>query len=242
MEEYSGITEYHPYLEEIRRRIYVLALVVIGIFIIGFFAAGYIIRFGVSMFNVDNVVIATTSPFQYVELATSVGIVLAMVVTAPLAVYHLYAFLRPALNSKEKSIFFKLLPFSLLLFVIGFSYGAATMLFAFKMVAALNTTLGLSNIWDISKFFSQIIVTSAFLGVLFEFPLLLTFLIRISLVERTALIRYRRWAYLVIFIVVALLPPTDGISLLATALPLIAIYELTIIFNRQNAQPVKIEI
>lgn len=234
MVEISPIAEYEVYLDEIRRRIYVLALVVIGVFVIGFFSAGHIIKIAITTFQLKNVVIATTSPFQYVELATNVGLTLAVIAVAPLAVYQLYAFLKPALSPTERWYFFKLLPLCVLLFIVGFFYGAGTILFAFKMLAALNTSLGITNIWDISKFFSQIIVTSALLGLLFEFPLLLTFLIRIKLLKVKFLKKHRRWAILLIFIFVALLPPTDGISLIMTALPLLAIYELTIIINRKN--------
>lgn len=102
----------------------------------------------------------------------------------------------------------------------------------------LNASLGLTNIWDVNKFLSQIVVTSALLGLLFQFPLLLTFLIKTNILDRQFLKDNRRWAVLVIFIFVALLPPTDGISLIMTALPLMAIYELTIIINRKRLQPV----
>jgi sec-independent protein translocase protein TatC len=44
----------------------------------------------------------------------------------------------------------------------------------------------------------------------------------------------RRIAYFLIFALTALLPPTDGISLIAIALPLIMLYEVTILFNNNN--------
>ncbi len=238
MTEAHQIEQYESYLEELRRRIYFLALVLIGVFIFGFFAAGKVISFAINLFQLKNVVIATTSPFQFVELATSVGILLALLVVAPLAVYNIYAFLSPALNKKEKQLFVRSLPISLILFVIGFAYGVLTIFIAFKMLALLNASLGLTNIWDVNKFLSQIVVTSALLGLLFQFPLLLTFLIKTNILDRQFLKDNRRWAVLVIFIFVALLPPTDGISLIMTALPLMAIYELTIIINRKRLQPV----
>lgn len=238
IEEQDSIAEYLQYLEEIRRRLYLLALVLVAVFAFGFFFAGKIISLAISTFQLKNVVIATTSPFQYVEIATSVGIFCALIIVAPLAVYHLYKFLKPALTKNEKKLFFQLLPVSFFLFVVGFAYGVVTIFVAFSMLASLNTSLGLTNIWDINKFFSQIITTSALLGLLFQFPLLLTYLIRINLLNVDVLREKRRWAVLGIFIFVALLPPTDGISLIMTALPLLAIYELTIIINRKKIRPV----
>ncbi|HAG27397.1 TPA: hypothetical protein DCG61_01275 [Patescibacteria group bacterium] len=237
-DEQNSIDEYLHYLEEIRRRLYLLALVLVGVFALGFFFAGKIIAFAIQTFQLKNVVIATTSPFQYVELATSVGIFCALIIVTPLAVFHLYKFLKPALTKNERRLFFQLLPLSFFLFTIGFAYGVVTIFVAFSMLASLNTSLGLTNIWDINKFFSQIITTSALLGLLFQFPLLLTYLIRINLLNVDVLREKRRWAILGIFVFVALLPPTDGISLIMTALPLLAIYELTIIINRKKIRPV----
>lgn len=238
MTEAKQIEQYESYLEELRRRIYFLALILIVVFVLGFLGAGKVISFAVDLFELKDVIIATTSPFQYVELATSVGILLALIVVAPLAVYNIYAFLSPALNNKEKRLFIRSLPVSIILFVIGFTYGVLTIFVAFKMLALLNSSLGLTNIWDVNKFLSQIVVTSALLGLLFQFPLLLTFLIKTNILDRQFLKDNRRWAVLVIFVFVALLPPTDGISLIMTALPLMAIYELTIIINRKRLRPV----
>jgi len=232
MDETQPIAEYAPYLEEIRSRIYSLVLSAILAFVAGFFGAGTVISWMIKAFSIKGVTIASSSPFQYVELATSIGMFTALVVIAPLALYHLYSFLRPALEKGERRLFFSMLPLAVLLFALGFAYGIATIYVAFSALASLNSSIGVANIWDIDKFFSQILVTSALLGILFEFPLVLTYLVRIHVLDAQFLRQNRRWAVVAIFVFVALLPPTDGISLLMTALPLVAIYELTIFVNR----------
>lgn len=234
MDGQNNTTEYVQYLEEIRRRIFTLAILFILSFVGGFLGASKIISLLVKAFKLDNVTIAATSPFQYVELATSIGIFTALILIAPLGIYHFYAFLKPALTKTERRLFFRFLPLAFILFAVGFLYGVVTIYVAFKMLALLNNSIGVSNIWDINKFFSQIVVTSALLGLIFQFPLILTYLVKINLVDVKFLIGKRRHAIVAIFIFVALLPPTDGISLLMTALPLVAIYELTIFVNRTS--------
>jgi sec-independent protein translocase protein TatC len=99
-------------------------------------------------------------------------------------------------------------------------------------MASLNVSFGLTNLWDISLFMTQIVLTSALLGILFEFPLVMTGLIRLGVFDISLLVAHRRLAYALIFIIVSLLPPTDGLSLIIMSVPMVALYELTILFNR----------
>jgi sec-independent protein translocase protein TatC len=117
------------------------------------------------------------------------------------------------------------------LFVLGFSYGFAIMYYALVILAQINVNIGIQNIWDIGMFLSQIVLTSTLLGVLFQFPIVFTFIIRSGLVEVKFLREKRRIAVLIIFIFTSLLPPTDGLSLIAMALPLVLLYEVTILIN-----------
>ena len=78
---------------------------------------------------------------------------------------------------------------------------------------------------------SQIILASTFLGLVFQFPIVLTFLIRIGLVKVAYLREKRTYAVAGMFIFVGFLPPPDIFSTIIQALPLIIIYELTIRVN-----------
>ena len=167
----------------------------------------------------------------------SSGFFLASVITTPFFVYHLYAFLSPGLLPKERKLFISLIPLSLVLFFIGFSYGFATMYYATQSIAQLNVSLGVVNYWDISKFVSEIVLTSSLLGIIFEFPIVITFLIKIGVTGVEFLRSKRRHAVVAIFILVSLLPPTDGLSLLLMALPMVVIYELTILVNSKMRKP-----
>ena len=228
------LDQYGGYLEDIRKRLYRLVVVFCVVFILGFFSTATLVKVLVSFFKIKNALIVATSPFQLLDLAMSIGSFWAIVITAPLFVQQTYAFLHPALHAKERKLFLILIPIGVLLFLTGFLYGFGVMYYALGIVATLNVSLGVTNLWDISQFISQIMLTAVLLGVLFEFPLVLTFLIRMGLVNVQFLKDYRRHAIIVILIFVALLPPTDGLSDIIMAAPLVLIYELTIWFNRGN--------
>lgn len=224
-------SDYYEYFEDIRQRIYSLVIFFIIFFIIGFFSSGQILKLIVGFFELEGATIVTTSPFQFLDLAMSVGIYVGLIACLPLFIYHLYLFLRDGLKKKERKIFFILLPVSLLLFLVGFGYGFLVLYGTLNSVAAINLSLGIQNLWDVSKFLSQIILTSVLLGLIFQFPIFLTFLVSVNVLDVSYLKTNRRLAIATIVIVTALLPPTDGVSLLIMIAPMVVIYEVTILVN-----------
>ncbi len=224
-------SDYYDYFDNVRKRVYSLAIVFVVFFVAGFFEAGNILRAIIRFFNIENADIVTTSPFQFLDVATKVGLYTGLIVCLPLVIYHLYDFLKDGLTRKEKRLFFVLLPVGSILFVTGFSYSSAILYFYLDSVSAINLSFGIKNIWDVSSFMSQIILASTFLGLVFQFPIVLTFLIRVGLVKVAYLREKRVYAFAGMFIFVGFLPPPDIFSTIIQALPLIIIYELTIRVN-----------
>jgi len=72
------------------------------------------------------------------------------------------------------------------------------------------------------------------LGLVFELPLLLSLLIKLGITTPQTLKNNRRIAYFLTICLTALLPPTDGVSLIAMALPLVLLYEGTILLNNKK--------
>ena len=76
-------SSYYEYYDNLRKRIYSLAVVFGIFFIAGFFEAGNIMRAIISIFKLGNVAIVTTSPFQFLDLATKVGMYTGLLVCLP---------------------------------------------------------------------------------------------------------------------------------------------------------------
>lgn len=225
--------EYYPYLEDLTKKLKYVGLFFLVCFIGGFVATAPVFRFVSKFFTIKDVTIITVSPFQFVDLAMNTGIAIALVCTFPLLVYQVFAFLKNGLTFKEKTKFLIIVPLVIILFIVGFLYGFVTLYSAFAAIARINITVGMSNYWDISKLISEIFLTSALLGIIFEFPLVLSALIKLKLFDIRYLRARRRHAIAAIFIGTSLLPPTDGVSLLVMVLPLILLYEMTLFINRK---------
>lgn len=227
-ENFSGYLEY---FENLRRRLFSIAVTFFIFFMAGFFGAGHIMRFIVNIFNLNSATIVTTSPFQFLGLATNIGLYTGIIFSIPIFLYHAYDFLKDGLNRNEKKLFFILLPVGFVLFIFGFSYCFTILYFYLNTASAINVSFGLQNVWDISSFMSQVILASVVLGLVFQFPIVLTFLIRVGLLDVNTLKKKRFIAYSVIFIFVGFLPPPDIFSTIVQAAPLILIYQVTLWVN-----------
>lgn len=230
----KNIEKFLPFLEDLRGRLYRGVILFVVFFVGGFLSAGIILKKILNLVHIDQVVIATSSPFQFTDIAMDVGFFIAIMVSVPYIIYSFYVFVVPALTRSEKIKLFKSIPLSVGLFIIGFFYGFFILYYALGLLASINTSLGIANFWNIGQFLSQILITSALLGLVFEFPLLLFLLIKLGITTPQALKNNRRVAYFLTICLTALLPPTDGISLIAMALPLVLLYEGTILLNNKK--------
>lgn len=229
----KNLEKFLPFLEDLRHRLYRGVMLFIASFCVGFLSAGVILKNVLKILQIDQVVVATSSPFQFTDIAMDVGFFIAILISGPYIVYSLYAFIAPALTKKEKNIIFKSIPVSVGLFILGFGYGFFILYYALGLLASINVGLGIANFWNIGQFLSQVLVTSAMLGFVFQFPTLLSLLIKLGVISQQILKDNRRVAYFLAICLTALLPPTDGVSLIAMALPLVLLYEGTILLNRK---------
>lgn len=221
-------------MEDLRSRLYRGVVLFIVFFFGGFFFAGVILEKILSFVHLDQVVIAASSPFQFINIAMDVGFFLAIMVSVPYIIYSFYVFILPALTRSERIKLMKSIPISVGLFVIGFMYGFLILYYALELFASINIGLGIANIWNISQFLSEIFITAALLGFIFEFPLLLTLLIKVGVLTPQILKDKRRVAYFLMLCITALLPPADVLSLFAMTLPLVMLYEATILLNNKK--------
>ena len=228
----SLISKYSPFFKEIKKRFIVTLVIFILALIAGFIFYENIIRFIVGLLRLDGVNIVFTSPFQFLSLAMTSAMLVAIIVVLPLIIYQIMSFLRPALRRNEFKIIVTFIPFSIILFVSGFGFGLVIMRYIIEIFYQKSLELNIGNFLDISNLLSQVLITSALMGLAFQFPIILTILIRLEIISYKFLENYRLWAYIASLIFAAFLPPTDLLSLFLLCLPLVFLFEVTIIINK----------
>lgn len=226
------VDKYSPFFIEVRKRIIFTFFVFASATIVGFIFYEQIIKFLVNILSLRGVNIVFTSPFQFINLAISCGVSTGLVLVFPLLISQILSFLKPALREREYKMVVSFLPFSLFLFLAGFSFGAFIMRWQIQIFLATSVSLGIGNVLDISKLLTTVLLTSAFLGIGFQFPIALLLLMRAGIIDHNNLSSKRPWIYLSAFIFAILLPADSIMADILLSLPLIALFEITLIINR----------
>ncbi len=228
----DNINKYFPLLAEVRRRLLFILSVFILFGVIGFFYYEKIITFIISLLDLRGVNVVFTDQFQFLNLAISSSLTISLIVSIPLLIYQLLVFLRPALREKEYKSVMKLLPLSIILFLGGFLFGFTMMKWVIVIFYSKSIELNIGNMLDISKLLSQVLVTSALMGLAFQFPIIMSLLMDFKIVSHKVFSNQRPFAYVIAIIFAALMPPTDILSMTLLALPLVVLFELTLLLNR----------
>lgn len=228
----AAVTRYLPYLREIQHKLYFFLTVMLTSGVLGFIYYQKILSFILKFFNLTGITVVLTNPYQFIDLAVNTGLATGVAAAFPLLIFFLVQFLKPALKPKEYRLIKILIPISLILFVAGFIFGAWVMQFVVTMFKQATLDFNIGNLWDISHFFSQVIIMGLCLGLVFQLPVVITLLLRLKIIKREVFTNNRRFAYAAILIFAAVLPPNDIISLsILTIVPLF-LFEFVLLFNQ----------
>jgi sec-independent protein translocase protein TatC len=228
----DAVKKYLPYLQEIQKKLVTLLVVILVSGVVGFLYYQKILTFILKIFNLEGITIVFSSPYQFIDLALNTGIATGVIIAFPLLIYYLLGFLKPALAPKEYRLIKNLVPLALVLFVIGFGFGAWVMQFVINIYSQTALEFDVSNIWDISRFFSQTIIMGVCLGLVFELPIIITLLIKLKIVKKETIAKNRRYVYAGIILLAALLPPNDIFSLTILTVAPLFLFELALLLNK----------
>ena len=228
----SGKMSFLEHLDELRKRI-VNACIAIAVGVVLTFA------FIDKIFNYilaptrkalpPGVKLIYTQPGEAFSLYVTVALIAGVVVAAPFIMYQVWMFIAPGLYSNEKRM---AIPF-VLFTTIGFLLGAAFnhyIAFPFMMAffASFNTT-DLSFMPKLDDVFGLYTKMLLGMGAVFQMPTVVFFLSKMGLVTAGLLWRSFRYAFLLIFIVAAVITPTgDMVTQTIFAAPMVALYLLSI--------------
>lgn len=156
--------------------------------------------------------------------------------TSPYWVFALIRFLKPALRENEKNwlpVFFVL---SALFITLGLCLCIKlTIPLATQYLFEFNQSIG-TNLWGFSSFLDFALMLLFAHGVAFEIGAVLFFLIHVRVLDGVMLAKKRRHAIVTSLVIGALLTPPDVLTQLCVALPLIAFYELAILYSKFRKQ------
>lgn len=157
------------------------------------------------------------------------------VVAFPYVLWQFWAFIKPALSSKEITYARGFVFFSSILFFIGILFGYFLLApLSINFLGSYKVSEIVSNEINLESYISFLSTLTFACGLIFEMPMLVYFLAKLGILGSKLMSKYRRYALVVILILAGILTPSpDMASQIMMALPLYGLYEISILVAKQ---------
>lgn len=159
---------------------------------------------------------------------------MSLMISFPFVVWQIYSFIAPGLYKFEKRSILPFIILSPILFVIGGAvayYGAIPLAWRF-FLSFENNAIVLEA--KLNEYLDLVMDFFIGFGLAFQMPILISLLSKIGIINTNHLRKFRRYAIVVIFILAAILTPPDVISQIMLAIPMLFLYEISILFCRRK--------
>ena len=168
-----------------------------------------------------------------------ISFISSLFLTSPIIFFQLYKFLEPGLYKNEKKALVPYIFFPPVLFITGI-----LIVYFIVMPITWRFFIGFQNLdikngvpiileAKISEYIDLILELFIGFGLAFQLPILLIMLTKLNIINYTQLKKFRRYAIVLIFILAAILTPPDIFSQLILALPLVLLYEISIMLCKK---------
>jgi len=167
--------------------------------------------------------------FTYLEVSLIIGVAVAM----PVIVFQVLSFVTPALYEREKKYLFIAVPGVSLSFAIGVFFCYLLMLpFAIAFLGNFQTDI-FSQQWAAERYLDFVVTFMFWVGITFELPIVMYFLTKLGVVSPQRLASFRKYAFVMAFVIGAIITPTpDPINQTIVSMPIYFLYELGVILAR----------
>jgi sec-independent protein translocase protein TatC len=183
----------------------------------------------------EPITLGVAEPFT---TTLTVSAYFAILIAMPVLLYQLYAFVLPAFSPTERRVALPLLMMVPFLFIAGAVFAYFVIIpAALKFLLAFNSDEFQTEL-RARDYYSFVTITMLSAGAVFQLPVGILGAVRVGATTPEKLRRGRRYAYLACAVVAAALPGVDPVTMLIEMVPLVLLYELSILLARVFGRPV----
>ncbi len=180
-----------------------------------------------------------TGQFSYALMMSALG---GIVLAFPFIFYQIWAFIKPGLKKKEKTISKGIVFYVSILFFLGISFGYFIVApLCVQFFGSYQISGQLQNIFTISSYMSMILSTIFYSGILFLLPVLAYLFTKLGVLTPAFLRKYRKHAVIGILILSAFITPPDLISQVIVGIPIMLLYEAGVLVSARVEKKMKIQ-
>jgi sec-independent protein translocase protein TatC len=162
-----------------------------------------------------------------------VAIVLGLIMAAPFIFFEIWRFIKPALYDKEKKHASGAVFFTSLLFMLGILFGYFIIVpLSIDFLTTYSVSPEVENQINMRSYIGTVTSITFASGFIFLLPIFSFFLSKVGILTPQFMKNYRRHAYVVMFLVSAIITPPDVFSQIMVAIPLLFLYEISIFISK----------
>ncbi|MER2077728.1 twin-arginine translocase subunit TatC [Psychrobacillus psychrotolerans] len=220
------------HLTELRKRLIIVTSTFILSLALGFWLAPKTLTFlkqQPTAMNVEwNVFGYTDGLMIYVKCA----LILAILITLPIALHQIWLFVRPGLNENEAKGTGYFIPVSFLLFLLGISFSYYILFpLMLNFMSNINDSIGALETYGMKQYFTFMFNLVIPVGIVFELPVIILFLTKLGIITPDRLRKMRKISYFVLVVVGVSITPPDFISDFIIVIPLLLLFEVSILVS-----------
>ena len=221
------------HLRELRRRILVCVVLLLVVFGVCLGFAPRIVTLLTDMGTRYAYVYVYIAPQELLLVYLNVALVASLMLCFPVLAYEAYAFCSPGLKAKERRYTLGALFAGTLCFLLGAAFAYFISLpFMLRFLIQFTANVDVAASISIDQYVSFLLTVFIIFGLVFELPVVSVLLTALGVIQPAWLVKGRRVMIVVIFFLAAVITPPDVVSQIMLALPMMALYELSILLSR----------
>ncbi len=218
------------HLKELRNRLIVCLLILFIGTIVGLGFAPRVVEHLLGLGEVYGYQYVYLAPQELLMQYMSVALIFGLVCAMPVIMYEVWAFARPGLTKRENLAFVFSLIFGSIFFCVGVYFAYRIMLPTMLLfLSTLENRAEVAAAISVQNYISFLLTIFIIFGVVFELPVISVVLNALKLLKVEWMKKARRFVIVISFVVAAFITPPDVISQIMVGIPIIFLYQLSII-------------
>ncbi len=218
------------HLKEMRNRLIVCLVVLFLTMLLGIRLAPDLVQLLLDIGEQYSYHFVYLAPQEMLMQYFSVAFIMAVCLSMPVILYEIWAFVSPGLRKNENLFFVLALVFGLICFCGGVYFAYRVMLpFMLYFLITLSSGTGVESAVSVQNYISFLMTIFVIFGVVFELPVLSVLLTQMNLLKVEWMKKGRKFVIVLIFFIAAVITPPDVLSQVMVAVPMIILYQVSII-------------
>lgn len=217
------------HLAELRKRLIIVLVIFIVALIVGFVVSPILLNWFKHQHVARDIDWNVFSFTDGIVIYFKTAFLVSLLVTLPILLYQIWAFVKPALTEQEAKGTLIYVPISFCLFLLGvcFSYFVVFPM-TLQFMSAVNHSIGAQETYGLANYFTLMFNIIMPIAVVFELPVIVLFLTKIGLLHPNHLRKSRKVAYFCLLVIGISLTPPDFVSDVLVVIPLLILFEASI--------------